>query len=262
VASSRLSTDAIVLHGFDYLESSRIFRLLTRDGGVRSVVARGARRSKRRFGSVLDLYVQGRAELTVKEGRDLDTLEGFDLARARTQVAASPERFTGASVIAELILRTGGEAGDASLFEVVAAALDAITEHPVDAVPSATLGGAWQILVELGHAPLIDQCAECQAPIGREDAVRFHPRAGGALCAKCGAAFPAARTLPSAARAALRAWMTGETHMVDGDLDFRAHQRLLREFVTEHFTTNRPLRAFEVWEHGWDAGTSTRRHGT
>ena len=35
-------TEAIVLHAFDYLESSRILRLVTRDAGVRSVLARGA----------------------------------------------------------------------------------------------------------------------------------------------------------------------------------------------------------------------------
>jgi len=39
-----LVTDAIVLHSFDYLESSRILRLLTREAGVRSVLARGGSR--------------------------------------------------------------------------------------------------------------------------------------------------------------------------------------------------------------------------
>src|SRR6266446_6483311 len=67
-----LATDAIVLHSFDYLESSRIFRLVTRDGGVRSVLAKGARRSSRRFGSALDLFAQGSAQLYAKPGRDLD----------------------------------------------------------------------------------------------------------------------------------------------------------------------------------------------
>ena len=32
----------------------------------------------------------------------------------------------------------------------------------------------------------------------------------------------------------------------------RAHQRLLREFLSEHLTDGRPLRAYEVWERsGW-----------
>src|SRR6476646_5292847 len=98
-------TEAIVLHSFDYLESSRILRLVTRDVGVRSVLARGARRSSRRFGTALDLYAQGSAELDVKVGRDLDSLNGFDVQRARPQLAAQLSRFTGASAIAELILR-------------------------------------------------------------------------------------------------------------------------------------------------------------
>lgn len=256
MSSSRLTTDAIVLHGLDYLESSRIFRLLTREGGVRSVVARGARRSKRRFGTVLDLYVQGRAELQVKEGRDLDTLEAFDLARARTQVATDAARFTGASVVAELILRATGEGSDIGLFETVANALDAIAEQPVESVPSATLAGAWQILAELGHAPLIDACAECQRPIETGASVRFHPRPGGALCESCARQFPAARQLPPAARAALRGWLGGTLVVVSEELELRAHQRLLREFVLEHFASNRPLRAFEIWEHGWKPAES------
>ena len=43
---SLLVTDAIVLHSADYLESSRIFRLATREAGVQSVLARGARSSE------------------------------------------------------------------------------------------------------------------------------------------------------------------------------------------------------------------------
>ena len=74
-----LATEAIVLHSFDYLESSRILRIVTRDAGVRSVLAKGARRSSRRFGSALDLFAQGSAQLYAKPGRDLDTLSGFDV---------------------------------------------------------------------------------------------------------------------------------------------------------------------------------------
>src|SRR5919109_594556 len=91
-----LVTEAIVLHVFDYLESSRIFRLVTREAGVRSALARGARRSTRRFGSALDLFAQGTAQLHIKPGRDLDTLGAFDVERARPELAADLARFTGA----------------------------------------------------------------------------------------------------------------------------------------------------------------------
>src|SRR5439155_3144310 len=120
-------TDAIVLHVFDYLESSRILRLVTRDAGVRSVLARGARRSRKRFSSALDLYASGSAELHIKAGRDLDTLAAFDVQRARPQIGEQLARFTGASAIAELTLRFAGEAADPALFAAVSDALDAIT---------------------------------------------------------------------------------------------------------------------------------------
>src|SRR5215467_808309 len=104
-------TEAIVLHAFDYLESSRIVRLLTRDAGVRSALARGARSSRRRFGSSLDLFVQGSVELHTKPGRDLDTLGSFDVTRQRSALGARLERFAGAGAIAELTLRFGQDAG-------------------------------------------------------------------------------------------------------------------------------------------------------
>src|ERR1041384_6135963 len=105
-------TDAIVLHAFDYLESSRILRIVTREAGVRSVLARGARRSRKRFGQALDLSAQGSAQLHVKPGRELDTLASFDVVRARPQLAAHLTRFAGANAIAELTLRCARDDAD------------------------------------------------------------------------------------------------------------------------------------------------------
>src|SRR5215211_7744366 len=115
-----LATEAIVLHSFDYLESSRILRIVTREAGVRSVLAKGARRSSRRFGSALDLFAQGSAQLYVKPGRDLDMLNAFDISLSRAELAADLGRFTGASAIAELTLRFGRDAADPALFDAVA----------------------------------------------------------------------------------------------------------------------------------------------
>src|SRR5881392_3428680 len=98
-------SEAIVLHAFDYLESSRIVRMVTRDAGLRSALAKGARKSRRRFGSGLDLFAQGSAQLYTKPGRDLDTLSAFEDATSRSQLAHDLERFAGAEMIAEIVLR-------------------------------------------------------------------------------------------------------------------------------------------------------------
>ena len=243
-----LATDAIVLHAFDYLESSRILRLVTREGGVRSALAKGARRSSRRFGSAVDLFAQGSAQLYAKPGRDLDTLSGFDVVVSRPLLAADLGRFAGASAIAELTLRFGRDEADAGLFDAVAGALDALVAAPPDAATTATLGAAWRIVAELGFAPTTDVCAECHAPLEPEATVMFSHRAGGALCARCGRLAPTGRKLPADARDALRHFVAGDPFVPLDDASARAHQRLLREFLAEHLTDGRPLRALELWE--------------
>src|SRR5690242_7735522 len=111
-----VSSEAIVLHVFDYSETSRILRLATRDAGIVSVLARGARRAKSRFGSALDLFAQGVAQLYLKDGRDLQTMSAFDVTRARPALGTDLGRFAGASVIAELVLRFGSGDESAELF--------------------------------------------------------------------------------------------------------------------------------------------------
>ena len=255
---SLVVTDAIVLHAFNYLESSRILKLVTREAGVRSVLARGARRSKARFGSALDLYAQGTAELQTKIGRELDTLSGFDVVRARPQLAQQLSRFTGASMIAELTLRFARDDADPGLFDAVVDALDTIGAAPPTRARDVALAGAWRVLAELGVAPTIDSCAECHAPVDPTAATMFSHPAGGALCARCSQFAPSGRTLPPEARDALRDWLGGAAHPLSSAVDARAHQRLLREFLREHLADDRPMRAFEVWEQETLTGAEAR----
>lgn len=246
----QIVTDAIVLHAFDYLESSRILRLVTREGGVRSVLARGARKSSKRFGAALDLYAQGTADLYTKPGRDLDTLTTFDVARARQQLAAGLGRFVGASMIAELTLRFGRDNADPGLFDAVESTLDNLSVASPDRARDVALAGAWRILAELGVAPTTDDCAECHSSIAPDATATFSHRAGGTLCERCGRLARAGRLLPPAARDALRAWLSGESYAVTDANEIRAHQRVLREFLREHLADDRPLNAFDVWERG------------
>ena len=58
-------------------------RLATREAGVQSAPARGARRPKSRYGTALDLFASGTAEIYVKPGRELHTLASFDVTIAR-----------------------------------------------------------------------------------------------------------------------------------------------------------------------------------
>jgi DNA repair protein RecO (recombination protein O) len=249
------STEAVVLHAFDYLESSRIIKLLTRDFGLRSVLARGARTSRKRFGDALDLFNQGSVELDVKPGRDLDTLSSFDVIRTRGAIGSDLARFAGASALAEMLLRFAQHDGDPELFDIASDAFDRVAGASGDAARTATIAAAWRILAALGFAPSLESCGECEREFTADETVLFSQSAGGALCERCASLARVGRKLPGGARARLFSWLSSDA---DGpplaEPEARAHQRLLREFVIEHLSDGRPLKAFETWEAGiWSA---------
>ncbi len=242
-----LVTDAIVLHAMEYLESSRILRLITREGGVVAVIAKGARRPRSRFGAALDLFAQGSADIMVKPGRDLQTLTAFDVQRARNPLAEDLGRFNGAAAIAEVVLRFGHDDAGPELYDVVEHALDDVAAAPPGTARERTVGAIWRIVGTLGFSPSLDDCSICHAPVVVADAVMFHHRAGGILCARCAPSHGGGRAIPRAALDALRAWLAGDASLTLGARDGRAHQRLLHEFVREHLADGRAVRAFDAW---------------
>ena len=244
-----IQTDAIVLHAFDYRETSRIVRLATRDLGVVSAIARGAKRPKSRFGHGLDLFTGGAAHLIVHPTRDLHALTAFDSPRARPALAGSLRRFGAAAALGELCIRFGTEA-PASLHDELAAGLDAQAAADDASAVLCALAVAWRIVAELGFAPSVDQCALCHRDLVPGEETHFAHRAGGAVCAACRESVPGARSLPPAARAALQTWLGGEPGGVIDTATARAHQRLLREFLEEHLADGRALRAWVAWEQG------------
>lgn len=245
-----LSTPAIVLHAFPYLESSRILRLATREAGVQSVIAKGARRARGAQRMTLDLFVEGTAQVYVKPGRDLQTLGGFDLARTRSGLALDLGRFAAANALAELMLRFVSDEPAPEVFDAFRGALDVLeSAAPAQAV-AVGLGGAWHLLALLGFAPTLEACAACDAPIPDDEDTGFSHSAGGALCPRC-AAERGGRRLPASARRAIAGWLDTPTRDAPpttlDEATGRAHRRLLREFVSQHLADGRPLKAVEAW---------------
>ena len=241
-------SEAVVLHAFDYLESSRILRLMTRDAGIQSVLARGARSSRKRFGTSLDVFVQGTAEYSTRPGRDLSTLTAFDATRSRPELVADVSRFTGACVLAEMALRFSSDEPHPGLFDAFVAGLDSIGAADADETVSRTLGAAWHIVGELGFAPALDVCANCHAELPEDARTAFSHVAGGALCERCARLVPGTRQVPSEARSAIGEWLGGSSLRLSSAAEGRAHQRLLREFLDQHLSEGKRLVAYGMWE--------------
>ena len=244
-----LVTDAIVLHAIDYLESSRILRIATREAGVQSVLARGVRSSRKKFGSAIDLFAEGQAQLQTKAGRELHTLVSFDVTRARPQLAAELSRFTAANALTECVMRVVHDESAPRVYAGILDGLDAIAVAAPSETVAAALGALWRLVSEVGFTPVLDQCAECQAEIAEAADATFSHVAGGTLCALCERYAPGGRRLPLAARLTVMEWLAGGVGAIS-PLEARAHQRLLREFLQHHLTDGRELRAYQVWEQG------------
>jgi DNA repair protein RecO (recombination protein O) len=243
-----IQTEAIVLHGFDYRETSRIVRLATREAGVVSAIAKGAKRPRSRFGLGLDLFTSGVAHLIVHPSRDLHSLTAFDVTRSRPALGTSLARFESASALAELCIRFGPEDAHGAIHDVLDAGLDAISLEEGDVVVARTLAAAWRLVGELGFTPQLTECASCHRAIAPDEAVRFAHRAGGVVCGRCTALAPGGRMLPPDARATLVAWSEGSDVETPARTALRAHQRLLREFFEEHLADGKALRAWVSWE--------------
>ncbi len=244
-----LVTDAIVLHAVDYLESSRILRLATREAGVQSVVARGARSSRKRFGSGLDLFAEGQAQIQTKPGRDLHSLVSFDVTRSRPALATDLDRFSAASALTECVMRIVHDEAAPTVYDGVKLGLDAIAAAEPEQTVTTAMGAIWRMVSEVGFTPVLDRCVECHTPIDADDDAMFSHLAGGTLCARCGAQMPGGRRLPASARLAILQWMEGR-FVPMAESDARAHQRLLREFLGQHLTDARALKAYVSWERG------------
>jgi DNA repair protein RecO (recombination protein O) len=238
-----VSTRSLVLQVFPYSETSKILRLLTEDHGLRSVIARGARRPKSRFGGILEPFTEGTAQFFIREGRDLHTLSGFDLLRSRQGLGRHLTAFAGASLLCELVLRSGTEEAARPLFAAVSQGLDELLRSPPDRIEGATLAVVWHVVALLGFQPELDACVSCGSAPEPDEPARFDVNAGGVACARC---RPSGRVFDPASRAELR-------EMVDGRWEGRRlhdpalHRALLQVFLGTHLDRDQPLRSFDLF---------------
>jgi DNA repair protein RecO (recombination protein O) len=231
-------TEAIVLQAFPYGDTSRIVRLLTRAAGVHSAIAKGALRPRSRF-SVLEPFSEGAAALYIRPGRDLQTLGGFDLTRSRQALGADLLRFGGASVVAELVLRTASEEPQPALFDAVGAGLDSLAAATAADVEYTLLAVIWSLVSLLGFAPELEACIVCGAGIEPAADASFDYAAGGLRCDPCAAGLPG-RRIPARARAALASYTRGEA--AAGGVT-EGHWRLLSRYLEHHILEGTPLRS-------------------
>lgn len=184
-----VKTEAIVLRSMKYGETSRILTLYTREFGRMSVIVKGARGTKPKFGAALDLMSRSDAVIYTKEQRELQLMTQADLVRQYRRVIDSSDRLMYGFAILEFLYATvHGEEAHEELYDILLHALEALDAE--QARPANVLlhyllrlSGALGIGIDAHH------CARCRISFEEERALRgsaaFSLTGGGFTCADC-----------------------------------------------------------------------------
>lgn len=179
---SQERSEAIVLRGVDFSESSLIVTFLTPNRGKLACMARGAKRSRNNTASLLDTFNRVEIVYAWKDGRGVQTLAETTLVNRFSGIKNDMEKMTYGAFPLEVggKLTHENEPSD-TLYETLVDGMERLDAWTGDVA----LHACWQTLQLLeagGYAPSVDACSRCGAVI---DLPRAFSKEGGAVCIGC-----------------------------------------------------------------------------
>ena len=187
MAYRRIRSEAILLRSVDFGESDRIVHLLCPRAGRVTAIAKGARRSVKRFAGTLDLCNLLRVQIEQRRSQSMPRLDQAVLIHAYLGLRERPARFALACFLIEIIDRMAPEGGPAQdlerMFTFTRSALRVIECE----APTARLRVLLELraLAALGLRPELRVCVHCGSEPSAGDSVGFRVADGGALCGAC-----------------------------------------------------------------------------
>jgi DNA repair protein RecO (recombination protein O) len=184
-----IRTEALILRSVDLGESDRILHLLVPEIGRLPVIAKGARRSVRRFSGTLDLFNHVKIQVDIRRPNSLARLDQASLIDPFLAMRSETARFALGCYLLELFDRLAPERGVRAdmrrLFSFALGALRMVAER----TPNLRLRTLIELraLDALGLRPEFSRCVRCgSTPAGRGP-IGFHVAEGGVVCDPCGA---------------------------------------------------------------------------
>ncbi|HLG31296.1 MAG TPA: DNA repair protein RecO [Candidatus Brocadiales bacterium] len=180
-------TLAITLKRSDYSDTSQIVSFYTLDFGRIHVLAKGSKRYKKKFTSVLDLLTYNEIVFIKRDSAKLCTLTEWELIDNFPGLRENLDKFYTASYVAELVGEfTEENDSNDELFELLLNTLRGISHSTsVSEMSVYLLAFEMQMLKLAGYLPEMARCVNCEAEIQFKKYVSFSAREGGVLCEKC-----------------------------------------------------------------------------
>jgi DNA repair protein RecO (recombination protein O) len=184
-ARTQQQTDAIVLRVIDYGESDRIVTFCTADFGKIRGIAKGARRSRKRFVNALEPFCCSRIHFSRRGPDTLALIEGCDILSHYPGIRADLEKTLAASYLIDLTDQFTPEdkKNEASFFLLQ----DFLQSLEGSAMTDPLLRFFEIRLLRIsGYDPVLNHCIDCKTPIGKQASYRFDATKGGLTCSVCG----------------------------------------------------------------------------
>lgn len=182
-------TEAIVLRVIDYGESDRIVTFCTADFGKIRGIAKGARRSRKRFANAIEPFCCSRILFSRRSPDSLALIEGCDILSHFPGIRADLEKTLAASYLIDLTDQFTPEdkKNEASFFLL----RDFLWLLEGTAMTEAFVRFFEIRLLRIsGYDPVLDHCLCCKTPIGNQAAYRFDAAKGGLTCNSRGSGNP------------------------------------------------------------------------
>ncbi len=181
------TADAIVIHAFNYGESDRIVTFFTREFGKLKGIAKGARRSKKRFQNALDLFSHLRLVFFDREGMGLVRAQGCDIVYSFPRIRENLRKIIFGNYFIEMVNEMAGEReAHPEAFDLVLSFLKVLEE--TDPQEEQLRMFEIRMLSIFGYRPNLKKCAACKRDLEalRETPdVFFSLERGTLLCGGC-----------------------------------------------------------------------------
>ncbi len=174
----------IIIQSFDYGESDRIVTLFTREHGKMKGIAKGARRSRRRFSNSLELFCHVRILFFEREDRPLTRIDQSDVVEFFPAFSQDIVKMGYGSYFVELVDAMVGEReAHREVFDLLRTSLSMVSGMK----PREEMLRIFEIrlLSLLGYRPNLNSCIQCRRPLDRLEQVYFVPLRGGIFCGRC-----------------------------------------------------------------------------
>lgn len=175
----------VILNSTDYGESDRILAFYTLEHGKIKGIAKGARRSRKRFVGNLEPGSHVRFVFFQTDKSELVRIEDATLIEGYPSLKLDIERLSQACYLLELVSEMTREGQSLPMIYSLLTEFLKMLDGGAEAL--AIRFFEIKLLSVLGYEPHLEGCVVCKRPMEGEGARRFSSEKGGVVCPKCSA---------------------------------------------------------------------------